>query len=205
MAQQYQQPTGQTGQQYQQPMRQQHQGGQQPQIGQQPIGQMGQEQVGTREMQFEDSLPGELRIALDDFTKVEKTAEWAIDKCLDLGPQVAPVVRELEDVAELAELNVKLIARDSVHGPKVARTFVEVGQECLQKIRQYQQPYLQQVSMNIQKAIESTQKMLSTLGQGQQMGQQGVPQQGVGLSGIGQQLPTGTQQTGSQAQQFGSR
>jgi hypothetical protein len=160
-------------------------------MGQQTQG-MGQQQLGGG---FHATLPTEFRTALEDFAKVTQIAEWCADKCIEEGPQMAECARACEDLADLAELNEKLIARDSIFGPQVAEAYLQVTQQALPILQQFEQsPHVGETLSAVTRSIDSIEYLLSTIGYqpttgtGGGMGQQGFGQQTQGMS---QQFPTG--------------
>ncbi|WP_458189943.1 hypothetical protein [Haladaptatus sp. NG-WS-4] len=201
MGQQGQQPT----QQSQQPTQQYQQPGQQSQ--QQP-GQVGQ-QIRER---YEESVPSEVRLAVDDLEKVATTAEWAKMKAVHRGlPRVANVC---DDIEELAEFQKKLIIRQSPFSQTVGQCTTQAIQQGLQELQQHaDEPAVQDTIEHARQSLDTIHKGLSRLqtqgmqqsgqqmGQqvgGQQMGQQGGRQQTGGQQFGGQQV--GGQQSGGQFQ-----
>ena len=66
--------------------------GQQGQPGGQQMGRQGQtggQQLTQPGGQFDDQLPGEMRVALEDFEKAAKVCDWCADKCMDRRRQIA--------------------------------------------------------------------------------------------------------------------
>lgn len=133
---------------------------------------------------FEDHFTNELRIALEDFTEVSHVAGWCAKECAGMGPQMRTCARVCQDIAEIAELNEKMIARDSMFGQELAETFIRVATEGLPEIRQYSQhhPQIAETVATIERTMNSCETVLGMLGQqGQrgtmnqqdQMGQQG--------------------------------
>ncbi|WP_210424935.1 hypothetical protein [Halorussus halobius] len=193
----------------------QQMGGQGGMGGQQIGGQVGSQQFGgagtshqqTHQQvgqQFESELTPELNEALEAFDRVGEIAAWCADRCIESGPQMAECARLCNDLADLAELNEKLIARDSINGPELAETFLRVAHEGLPILEQYQQsPHVQETLHAVDQAIESTNQLLTSIGGQHQQGFQEMAQQtqqggmdqqgGMGQQGIGQQ---------SQGQQF---
>lgn len=213
-----QQPTGQSGGMHGQSSGMQGQsGGMQGQSGgvgsqqmggQQTSGQVGGQQMGGQTgsshqqthqqvgQQFESELTPELNRALESFDRVVEIASWCADKCIESGPQMAECARLCTDLADLASLNEKLIARDSINGPEVAETYLLVAQQGLPILEQFQQsPHVQETLQAVHQSIESTNELLGSIGgqqgfqemsQQEQMGQQGqTSQQGQ----TGQQFP----------------
>lgn len=112
--------------------------------------------------QFEDHLTNELRIALEDFNEVTHVAEWCAKECAYGGPQLAECTRVCEDIAEIAALNEKLIARDSMFGPDLAEAFVHVAREALPELERHQQrhPHVTETISAITRTIDSCETLL---------------------------------------------
>lgn len=217
MAQQQQQPLG---QQYQQPTTQQFGTGQQP-MSKQGIGQQQPTQQG---IQFEEALPSELRLVLHDTNKLANVAEWCKNQLVSQGPQTQEAVRICDDLASIAELSERLIARDSAFGTEISQALVNVCNEAVVELEQYQQyPEIQELVGSVHNLVDSTQKELQLMGQkvgGQQFGkptggqQPGTTgQQQPGMTGKQPQTtgqPTGhqygmSQEIGGQPGQFGGQ
>lgn len=180
-----QQPQTQSSQQPQTQFSQQPQS----QLGQQPTQQIGQQtqQLGRpTSQQYEKTLPSEFRVALHDVNTLAEVADWCRDQCLDKGPQVANVTRTLEDLRDVAELNERLITHDSAYGPHVAEAFLRIAQQSIPELRQYQQdPAVADTIPVVERAIESTEKLLRSVGW--QTGQQSQVGQQWQSSQVGQQ------------------
>lgn len=218
MSQQYQ-PTGQQTGQYGQPSKQFQQTGRG-----QPMGkQQGQQSPATSQgmgqqqgSQFHTTLPIEFRTAIEDFATVTQTAEWCADKCIE-QPGMAECARACEDLADLADLNEKLIARDSVFGPQVAEAYLKIAQQTLPILRQYEQSppvseTLVEVTRSLDSAVtqslDSVEKLLSTIGYQPTMqtgGTMGQQSQGMtqGFQGTTQGFQGATQQPQGTTQGFG--
>jgi len=131
--------------------------------------------------QFDDQLPGEMRVALEDFEQAAKVCDWCADKCLDEGPEMAECIRLCRDVADLGTLNTKLIARDSVFGPELAETFANAAEECASECMRHQNPHCQECASVLSRAVDSTYRLLDqlqTMEQGTTTQQEGI-QQGI--------------------------
>ncbi|WP_198662097.1 hypothetical protein [Halorussus litoreus] len=179
--------------------------------GQQMGGQTGASHQTTHQQvgqQFESELTPELNQALEAFDRVVEISSWCADKCIESGPQMAECARLCLDLAEVAELNEKLIARDSINGPEVAETFLIVAQQGLPVLEQHQQsPHVQETLESVYQAIESTNRLLNSIGgqQGfQEMAQQMQGQQPQGQQFQGQQ-PQSQQYQGSSQGQVGQQ
>lgn len=125
----------------------------------QPIGR--QQSMGTQEMRFEEAMSEDMQIALQDFTEAVTVCEWCADQCIDEGPQMAECIRLCRDVADIASLNVQLLSRDSVFGPQAAELFVTVAEACAQECAQHHHRHCQACAEVLQRAVETTQRMLT--------------------------------------------
>lgn len=156
-------------------------GRQMGQTGGQQMGQTGGQQLTQPGGQFDDQLPGEMRVALEDFEKAAKVCDWCADKCIDEGPQMAECIRLCRDVSDLGTLNTKLIARDSVFGPELAEVFANAAEECASECMRHQNPHCQECASVLSRAVDSTYRLLDQL-QTMEQGtttQQGGTQQGI--------------------------
>lgn len=131
--------------------------------------------------QFDDQLPGEMRVALEDFEQAAKVCDWCADKCLDEGAEMAECIRLCRDVADLGTLNTKLIARDSVFGPELAEIFANAAEECASECMRHQNPHCQECASVLSRAVDSTYRLLDQLGTtGQESPTGGIQQEITG-------------------------
>ncbi|WP_255681780.1 hypothetical protein [Natrinema sp. SYSU A 869] len=138
---------------------------------QQPSGQGMAGQGIQGRQSFENHLTNELRIALEDFTELSHIAEWCAKMCASEGPQLATCAAICRDIAELAEFNEKLIARDSMFGPEIVDTFVRIAEESLPELQQFQQhPHVAETISAIDRTIDSSLTLLEMVGDGQGAG-----------------------------------
>ncbi|WP_227354473.1 four-helix bundle copper-binding protein [Haladaptatus salinisoli] len=135
--------------------------------------QQGGQQMTQRGGQFEDQLPGEMRIALEDFEKAAQVCDWCADQCIDEGPQMAECIRLCRDVADLGTLNAQLIARDSVFGPELAEVFAHAAEECADECMRHPHAHCQECASVLSRAVDSTYRLLDQIQSGQ-TGQTGM-------------------------------
>ncbi|MFC4549186.1 MULTISPECIES: hypothetical protein [Halorussus] len=212
MTQQYQQPTGSIGQQSQYGGQMSQQ--QPPMQSQQTGGQMGTQQFGQQSgsthqqthqrvgQQFEQSLTPELNEALESLDRVVEIAEWCADKCIESGPQMADCARLCEDLADLASLNEKMIARDSINGPELAEAFLKVAQHGMPILQQHQQsPHVQETLQAVQQSTDAINKLLDSISGGQQSPTTGIREQVQQQGGQMGEQSMGGQQSGTTGQQ----
>ncbi len=141
--------------------------------GTQQRGQQMQRRGGT----FEDQLPGEMRVALEDFEKAAEVCDWCADECIDEGPEMAECIRLCRDVADLGTLNAKLIARDSVFGPELAEVFAHAAEECADECMRHEHAHCQECASVLSRAVDSTYRLLDQIQTGQTPVQQSGPHQ----------------------------
>ena len=140
--------------------------------GQTSGGQMGQQGTHAQLIpqtgrSFDGDLTGELHAALEDFEKVADVTRWCIDNMIDEGPHMSTCIRVCQDVGDLAELNDRLIARDSIYGLEAAMLFASVAGDALQEIERHQNPHCQETAATIRRALDSTYNLLEAFGQPQ--------------------------------------
>lgn len=170
------QPPQQLGQSAQQLGQPPQQLGQPPQT-QPPQTQQGQTQAGV---EFEDSMSSEVRAALHDLNKVKEIGEWCGNLCIDEGPQMAQCVRVCRDLSELADVSTKLITRNSIAGPTHINTFIGAAEQGLQELRRHQSRHVVEMANVVQRAIDSSYKVLNSIAWQPQttQSQQQIPQYG---------------------------
>ncbi|WP_327052664.1 four-helix bundle copper-binding protein [Halomicrococcus gelatinilyticus] len=119
--------------------------------------------VGGTVIGFEQRLPEELRNALAAFERAANVSEWCANQGLDDGPQLARVVQLCGDVADVATLNARLIARDSEFGPQFAELFARTAEECADECLRHPQQYTQECAAVLSRAVDTTYRMLDAL------------------------------------------
>ncbi|SEQ76420.1 hypothetical protein [Natrinema salaciae] len=163
-------------------------GGQQMGAGTQPQAMQGQQSGTQPAPSFEDHLTDELRLLLEDFSELSHVTAWCAKECATGAPALGTCARICQDLAEIAELNEMLIARDSMFGPEVADMFIRVANEGLPELYQHQQqhPHITETIAAIERTMNSCESVLQQLGGqqpttgGQQAGPQGMGGQQMG-------------------------
>jgi len=137
------------------------------------------------EGRLDQVLSQEMQRALQQFVEAAKVCEWCADRCVGEGQMMAECLRLCRDVADIASLNARFVARDSSFGPELAETFIRAARACAQECAQHQHAHCQDCASVLGQAIETVQNMLGSLHTGQESGQFG-----------------GTQSSGLQTQTF---
>jgi hypothetical protein len=173
-----------------------------------PLGQQGGQvgQQGTSgggqamDLKLEEGLSEEMRVALHDLVQSVTACEWCAERCVDEGPGMSECLRRCRDVADLAALNVQFLARDSIFGPEAVEVFASAAEACARECARHGHRHCQECAEVLNRAVQSTRKMLASFerGAGQLQGAGG--QQGGGFQGS--QQPWG-QQNQPQGQTFG--
>lgn len=136
-------------------------------------GQQGQQpEMQTQPHSFDDHMTDELRIVLEDFSELSHVAAWCATACASGGPELGTCARICQDLAEVADLNEMLIARNSMFGPEVAEMFLRVAAEGLPELRRFQQrhPHVIETIATIERTMNSCETVLQQVGEGTQMG-----------------------------------
>ena len=152
------------------------------QIQSSPFGQA----VGRR---FQESVPQEVVAVVEDLDRLATVCEWAHMKTMERGrPRVA---RACLDIADIAELEKKLVLRQSSFARPIGEATRQVIQNAVQELQQHaSEPevqealtHAQQTAGRIQQALGRLQEFGSQGGMQQQQQQQfGQPGQGYGQS-----------------------
>lgn len=145
----------------------------------------------TGPTQFEDPLPNPVRWALYDLHKVAQQGRWCATQCRQEGPEMTEIARVVEELAELAELNERLIARESPHGPTMARAFVDAAGTATGQLASHPSGHVQGTRRVLERAIDSTTRALETV----EGGGPGTPTAG-GTPGFARPGRMGTAGTG---------
>lgn len=120
------------------------------------------DQQGNMGLTLEEALTGEMRLALHDFVQAATVCEWCADQCLD-EEGMAECVRLCRDVADLANQNVRFIARDSIFGPEIAEIFANAATECAEECAQHPFEHCQECAATLRRAADSTWQLLESL------------------------------------------
>lgn len=151
-------------------------------------------------LRLDDALTNEMRVALHDFAQAANVTEWCAEQCIDEGPQMAECIRLCRDVADLAEMNVKFMTRDSAFGPDLVDVFVQAADACARECAQHSHSHCQECVDVLSRSIVSAEEMLASFQGGGQGGTQAMmgsqPTQTTG----GQSMPP---QSGQPTQSMG--
>ncbi len=159
-----QQPMGQRGG----TQERQQVGGQQS-MGQQPQAGRTEEEVGAKP-KFEDHLSSDVMLVLADFQRLETTAEWCADQCVERGPELGTCARTCRDVADIAHLGVQLMSRNPYRRIDVGEVMLNTFLDAREELGQYRYPPVMDTVQVLDRAIESLSKGIET-----------ARQQGVGV------------------------
>lgn len=129
--------------------------------------QTGQPPGNATDIKLEEGISDEMRVALHDFIQAMNACEWCADRCIESGPQMAECIRLCRDVADLASLNAKLLARDSIFGPEVAEVFAQAADACAEECAQHPHQHCQECAEVLHRAARSTRKMIASFTPGQ--------------------------------------
>jgi hypothetical protein len=149
------------GQGMRQPMSQQQQVGGQPQMGHRPQAERVEGEVGAQQ-KFEDHLTSDVMVVLEDLQKLETTAEWCVDECVERGPELGTCTRTCRDVADIAQLGVQLISRNPYRRIDVGEVMLNTFLDARKELRQHQYPPVMDTVQVLDRSIESLSKGIET-------------------------------------------
>lgn len=151
--------------------------------GQQMGGMGGGQQM--QGMRLQDALTPEMQTALQAFAEAEDVCEWCAEACIASGdPHMMECIRLCRDVADLAGINHKFLARDSIFGQEAAAVFQRAARECAQECAQHSDAHCQECAQVLERAAQSTEAMLRSLsGQTSQQSQQTGQTTQTGMGG----------------------
>jgi hypothetical protein len=110
-----------------------------------------------------EGLSEEQRECIENCNEATEGCEWCADECLG-DSDMEECARLCRDVADLAMLNVRFIARDSVFGPDIAEAFAYAAEECARECSRHPNEHCQECASRLWRAVDSTWDMLENLG-----------------------------------------
>lgn len=118
--------------------------------------------IGGKE-KFEDHLTSEVELVLDDFQKLETTAEWCSDWCAERGPQLGECARICRDVADIAHLGIQLMSRNPYRHIDIGEMMQRVFEQSLAELRQHPDPPVQDTAHVLERALTSLSRGISAV------------------------------------------
>lgn len=112
---------------------------------------------------FEDHLASEVQMVIHDFQKLETTAEWCANECIERGPELATCARTCRDIADIAHLGVQLLSRNQYRRIDVGTVMLNAFLDARDELRRYRYPPVMDTVQVLDRAIESLSKGIETV------------------------------------------
>jgi hypothetical protein len=90
-----------------------------------------------------DHLSGDERECIEICNEAAATCEWCADRCADHGEEMARCIRLCRDVADVASLHARFMARDSNYSNQLARACAGACEECASECENHDHDHCQ--------------------------------------------------------------
>lgn len=90
-----------------------------------------------------DHLSDDERECIEICDEAAATCEWCADECAGHGEEMAQCVRLCRDVADIASLHARLMARDSNYSDQLAEACASACEECATECEQHDHNHCQ--------------------------------------------------------------
>ena len=102
---------------------------------------------------------GQMAECIDNCFEAAQACEWCADECADLGEDMARCIRLCRDVADVATLHVRLMARNSTVESDLARTCAELCEECADECAEHDHDHCRTCADVLRECAESCRAM----------------------------------------------
>lgn len=108
-----------------------------------------------------DHLSEEERECIELCNEAAEVCEWCADECADEGESMARCLRLCRDVADIASLHARFMARDSSYSPELAEINADVAEECAEECDQHDADHCQVCADVLQECAESCRNLMA--------------------------------------------
>lgn len=108
-----------------------------------------------------DTLDERSRECAEICFEAAQTCEWCADQCAGKGEEMAECIRLCRDVADIASLHARSMARGSRYSGALAEVCAEVCQECADECEQHEDDHCQLCADVLTRCAESCRDMAS--------------------------------------------
>ncbi|PSQ02620.1 four-helix bundle copper-binding protein [Halobacteriales archaeon QS_5_70_17] len=106
-----------------------------------------------------DHLSDDQRDCIENCLEAAEVCEWCADACADHGEGMAECIRLCRDVADVASLHARLMARDSEYSGHLAETCAELCEACAEECEQHDHDHCQLCAEVLPECAESCRSM----------------------------------------------
>ena len=108
-----------------------------------------------------DHLSERERECLDNCFEAAQTCEWCADECIGMGEGMARCIRLCRDVADVATLHARTMARNSGYSGDLAATCAELCEECADECEQHDHDHCRTCADVLRDCAETCREMAS--------------------------------------------
>ncbi len=106
-----------------------------------------------------DHLSEEQRECIDNCQRAVEACEWCADQCAEHGEGMAECIRLCRDVADIASLHMRLMARDSEFSSRLAEACAEACEACAEECEQHDHDHCQTCAEVLPECAETCRNM----------------------------------------------
>ena len=107
-----------------------------------------------------DHLDDNERECIENCVRAAEVCEWCADECLG-GEGMEECARLCRDVADVASLNARFMARDSNYSTQLAEVCAGVSEECAEECEQHDDDHCQICADVLEDCVESCRNMVA--------------------------------------------
>jgi hypothetical protein len=108
-----------------------------------------------------DHLDDDERECIENCVRAAEVCEWCADECAGEGEEMAECLRLCRDVADIASLNARFMARDSNYSTQLAEVCAGVSEQCAEECEQHDADHCQVCADVLEDCVESCRNMVA--------------------------------------------
>ena len=103
----------------------------------------------------------EARKCVEDCLRAAEVCEWCADECAGEGEEMAECLRLCRDVADVASLHARFIARNSNYSEELAQVNAGIAEECAEECDRHEAEHCQLCADVLRECAESCRNMIA--------------------------------------------
>lgn len=108
-----------------------------------------------------DHLSDEQRDCIENCFEAAEVCEWCADECIDEGEGMERCIRLCRDVADVAAMHARFMARNSGYSSDLAEVCADLCEECADECSQHDHDHCQVCADVLQECAETCRNMAS--------------------------------------------